>query len=280
MEFFHLLKASQKSGKKDAVIWFTAKSAARANLQLDVALEDAEIETGRGKDYAKPIRTDFPVYNDLPEEGVVDFAWCERYELQDDGRSWLPKAGVESAEVVEAPTGTTQQTSDEVVTHDESIPVENRSLAARFAVHLLGDKYQTHISNEQMIAAMSMSMDEQNSYMQHLLQAKNDVPEISDLSLHAEWNLIQAIKDTFSPDEEHEPAAIAAFMSAWVNADAGDRNQLVKDWFSGNQPAAQNPEADASGAEKFSVEKWRETPLTELHTVAALPFRQRLLAQF
>ncbi|ENE1910393.1 hypothetical protein ABM376_004546, partial [Escherichia coli] len=51
MEFFHLIKASQKSGKKDAVIWFTAKSVARANLQLDVALEEAGIEeTGRGKD--------------------------------------------------------------------------------------------------------------------------------------------------------------------------------------------------------------------------------------
>ena len=88
MEFFHLLKASQKSGKKDAVIWFTAKSAARANLQLDVALEDAEIETGRGKDYAKPVRTDMPVVDDLPEEGVIDYTWCERYTLADDQRTW------------------------------------------------------------------------------------------------------------------------------------------------------------------------------------------------
>ena len=59
MEFFHLIKATQKSGKEDAVIWFTAKSEARANLQLDVELEDAGIETGRGKDYSKPVRTDF-----------------------------------------------------------------------------------------------------------------------------------------------------------------------------------------------------------------------------
>jgi exodeoxyribonuclease VIII len=73
MEFFHLIKATQKSGKEDAVIWFTAKSEARANLQLDVELEDAGIETGRGKDYSKPVRTDFPVYNDLPEESTVDY---------------------------------------------------------------------------------------------------------------------------------------------------------------------------------------------------------------
>jgi hypothetical protein len=47
MEFFYVVKATQKSGKEDAVIWFTAKSEARANLQLDVELEDAGIETGR-----------------------------------------------------------------------------------------------------------------------------------------------------------------------------------------------------------------------------------------
>ena len=52
MEFFYVVKATQKSGKEDAVIWFTAKSEARANLQLDVELEDAGIETGRGTDYA------------------------------------------------------------------------------------------------------------------------------------------------------------------------------------------------------------------------------------
>ncbi|WP_407234463.1 hypothetical protein [Escherichia coli] len=56
MEFFNVVKATQKSGKQDAVVWFTAKTEARANLMLDVALEDAGIETGRGKDYAKPIR--------------------------------------------------------------------------------------------------------------------------------------------------------------------------------------------------------------------------------
>jgi exodeoxyribonuclease VIII len=87
MEFFYVVKATQKSGKEDAVIWFTAKSEARANLQLDVELEDAGIETGRGKDYQKPVRTDFPVYNDLPDESTVDYSWCKRYELDEDQRT-------------------------------------------------------------------------------------------------------------------------------------------------------------------------------------------------
>jgi exodeoxyribonuclease VIII len=91
MEFFYVVKATQKSGKEDAVIWFTAKSEARANLQLDVELEDAGIETGRGKDYQKPVRTDFPVYNDLPDESTVDYSWCKRYELDEDQRTWKIK---------------------------------------------------------------------------------------------------------------------------------------------------------------------------------------------
>jgi exodeoxyribonuclease VIII len=111
MEFFHLIKATQKSGKEDAVIWFTAKSEARANLQLDVELEDAGIETGRGKDYSKPVRTDFPVYNDLPEESTVDYTWCKRYELRDDGRTWLPKAGAESTGAVDNNTAAPETTT-------------------------------------------------------------------------------------------------------------------------------------------------------------------------
>ncbi|MBD3717165.1 hypothetical protein IE994_14865 [Enterobacter hormaechei] len=87
MEFFHLIKATQKSGKEDAVIWFTAKSEARANLQLDVELEDAGIETGRGKAYSKPVRTDFPVYNDLPEESTVDYTGANATNSRDDGRT-------------------------------------------------------------------------------------------------------------------------------------------------------------------------------------------------
>ena len=148
MEFFYVVKATQKSGKEDAVIWFTAKSEARANLQLDVELEDAGIETGRGKDYAKPVRTDFPVYNDLPEENTVDYTWCKRYELQDDGRTWLPKAGDESTGPVD--NSAAPETTVKVGTIVESVPLENRTPAVRYAIHLTSDKYQSHISHSQL----------------------------------------------------------------------------------------------------------------------------------
>ncbi|MER1600511.1 RecE family exodeoxyribonuclease [Enterobacter hormaechei] len=285
MEFFYVVKATQKSGKEDAVIWFTAKSEARANLQLDVELEDAGIETGRGKDYAKPVRTDFPVYNDLPEESTVDYTWCKRYELQEDGRTWLPKAGAESPEVV----GNTAapETTVNVETTDESVTLENRTPAVRFAFHLTSDKYQTHISKEQQLAASEMSLDEDNTYLQNLLLAKNDIPEVAELSLNAEWKLVQAIKQVFAPDETHESEVIAAFMADWARADASYRNQLIEKWRNGKLNLLKSESASETGVTTGQVPE-PETGIqidenddeTTRYPVIRMPFRKQLLAQF
>ncbi|HDS9607301.1 TPA: PD-(D/E)XK nuclease-like domain-containing protein [Enterobacter hormaechei subsp. steigerwaltii] len=285
MEFFYVVKATQKSGKEDAVIWFTAKSEARANLQLDVELEDAGIETGRGKDYAKPVRTDFPVYNDLPEESAVDYTWCKRYALQDDGRTWLPKAGAESPEVV----GNTAapETTVKVETIDESVTLENRTLAVRFAFHLTSDKYQTHISKEQQLAASEMSLDEGNTYLQNLLLAKNDTPEVAELSLNAEWKLVQAIKQVFAPNETHESEVIAAFMADWARADASYRNQLIEEWRNGKLNLLKSESASETGVTTGQVPE-PETGIqidenddeTTRYPVIRMPFRKQLLAQF
>ncbi|MEG6258000.1 RecE family exodeoxyribonuclease [Enterobacter bugandensis] len=285
MEFFYVVKATQKSGKEDAVIWFTAKSEARANLQLDVELEDACIETGRGKDYAKPVRTDFPVYNDLPEESTVDYTWCKRYELQDDGRTWLPKAGAQSTGDVDSTAA--PETTIKVETSVESVPLENRTPAVRFAVHLASDKYQSHITKEQQLAASEMSLDEGNTYLQNLLLAKNDIPEIAELSLNAEWKLVQAIKQVFAQDETHEAEVIAAFMADWARADVSDRNQLIEEWRSGklsllksestsdtDVTAVQVPEPENGIQIDENDDETTRYPVVRMH------FRKQLLAQF
>ncbi|MEV4591791.1 RecE family exodeoxyribonuclease [Enterobacter ludwigii] len=285
MEFFYVVKATQKSGKDDAVIWFTAKSEARANLQLDVELEDAGIETGRGKDYTKPVRTDFPVYNDLPKESAVDYTWCKRYALQDDGRTWLPKAGAESTGAMDdtaAPEKTVK-----VETTVESVPLENRTSAVRFAVHLTSDKYQSHITKEQQLAASEMSLDEGNTYFQNLLLAKNDIPEVAELSLNAEWKLVQAIKQVFSPDEVHEAEVIAAFMADWTKVDAADRNQLVEEWRSGKLTLLKSESTSNTGVPtgqdvepENGIQIDGNDDETTRYPVVRMPFRKQLLAQF
>ncbi|UNC50012.1 RecE family exodeoxyribonuclease [Enterobacter huaxiensis] len=285
MEFFYVVKATQKSGKEDAVIWFTAKSEARANLQLDVELEDAGIETGRGKNYSKPVRTDFPVYNDLPEESTVDYTWCKRYALQDDGRTWLPKAGAELTGPVD--TTTAPETTVKVETAVDNVPLENRTPAVRFAVHLTSDKYQSHISKEQQLAASEMSLDEGNTYLQNLLLAKNDIPEVAELSLSAEWKLVQAIKQVFAPDEKHEAEVIAAFMADWARVDAGDRNQLVEEWRSGKLTLLKSESTSKTGVTTDQdpepdngIQIDENDDETTRYPVVRMPFRKQLLAQF
>ncbi|MFZ3618805.1 RecE family exodeoxyribonuclease [Leclercia barmai] len=281
MEYSHLIPATQKSGKPDAYIWFTAATKSRAALMLDVALEDAGIETGRGKDYAKPVRTDMPVVDDLPEEGVVCLEFCKRYTLADDQRTWNVIPGAASqGEATPTPTTTSDAeqpaapvTSADTADTGKTSLLENRTPAVRFAVHLLGDKYLSEISQEQQIVANELATDEGHVYFQNLLQAKNDVADIGDLSLHAEWKLVQAIKDVFPQDKEHEPALLAAFMSDWINAD--DRNQLVEDWKSGKLPAKDEPS------------HWYENDLrvsknddgSTRYPVCKMPFRKQLLAQ-
>jgi len=285
MEFFYVVKATQKSGKEDAVIWFTAKSEARANLQLDVELEDAGIETGRGKEYQKPVRTDMPVVDDLPEEGTVDYAWCKRYALQDDGRTWLQKAGAESTGAVDKTAA--PETTIKVETNVESVPLENRTPAVRFAVHLTSDKYQSHITKEQQLAASEMSLDEGNTYLQNLLLAKNDTPEVAELSLNAEWKLVLAIKQVFAPDEEHEVKLLAAFMADWLRVDAGDRNQLVEEWRSGKLTLLKSDStsnADVTTDQVLEPDNGIQIDAngneTTCYPVVRMPFRKQLLAQF
>ena len=285
MEYFNLIRATQKSGKADAVIWRSAKSESRANLQLDVDLEDAGIETGRGKDYMKPIRTDFPVYDDLPEEGVLDFEWCKRYALAEDGRTWKkittakPVDGFHSAPGDSVVHGSADESASasstmEAVTEtiapasDATVPVEKRSLPVRLAIHMLNDKYLTHVTKDQQIAASELSMDESNSNMRNLLQAITDVAEFAELSLHAEWKLVQAVKAVFPQDGEHAPTLLVEFVTDWIAAEPDSRKQLTDDWLNRNSSTSTNSQISPK------VDDTMEWP------VAQMPMRSLLLSQF
>ncbi|EPD2760802.1 RecE family exodeoxyribonuclease [Escherichia coli] len=248
MEFFHLIKASQKSGKKDAVIWFTAKSVARANLQLDVALEEAGIEeTGRGKDYAKPIRTDFPVYDDLPEEGAVDYTWCERYELQNDDRTWLPKVTAENSDEKTAQTVdshiTTESTLPETAgitldEHDDDstlYPVVQMPFRKQLLSQFTADELRHHVTHEEYEAIGALEMDTDNSYVQNLLLAAENCQEVKGYDTKDLWRYTDAIRKVFSQDKRHELALVLRFTRMWAATDYIDRSILAREWAAGNR---------------------------------------------
>ncbi|NYU11331.1 exodeoxyribonuclease VIII [Enterobacteriaceae bacterium CCUG 67584] len=267
MEFFYVVKATQKSGKQDAVIWFTAKSEARAALTLDVELEEAGIETGRGKDYAKPVRTDFPVFNDLPEETTIDYTWCERYELADDQRTWnvIPGAASQvettlapvttSDEVLPASPETTVDSADagnaakdepdhwfenglRISKHDDGgahYPVCKMPFRKQLLAQLTASELRHHISRKEHAEIHLMEMDTDNGYVQNLLLAAENSPEVKAYDTKDLWRYTKAIREVFSMEKRHELALLLQFTKAWVATPYIDRGILTREWVAGNR---------------------------------------------
>lgn len=237
MEFFYVVKATQKSGKQDAVIWFIAKSEARAALTLDVELEDAGIETGRGKDYTKPIRTDFPVYNDLPEEGDVDFTWCDRYELAEDQRTWNVKQqaedeSVDDADIEDSTAEESQQSEQPNLIVVATLPFRQRVLA-----QFIGDgEYLYHVDAGQKNEIVRLEMDTDDAYAQNLLLAAENVEAFKKAIEHDIHKVVNAVKKAFPVDgKKPELATVIQFLTVWFNTDYIDRGILAREWAAGNR---------------------------------------------
>ncbi|HHT5262381.1 RecE family exodeoxyribonuclease [Klebsiella michiganensis] len=254
MEYFYLIKATQKSGKADAIIWRSAKSEARAQLQLDVDLEDAEIETGRGKDYLKPIRTDFPVFNDLPAEGVLDFEWCKRYQLGDDQRTWqvIPGAVADSTTVVEDEIVNGDSDDNDSDASDDKVSGDENSLynlaEMPFRIQLLAqymaeERHVYHISIPHRGRLSALEMDTDNSAVQDLILATESIPEIKKYDMPALWKFTSANKKVFPEGKRHELGKRIQFAKLWFETNAIDRGILTREWAAGNQISAV-PHAD------------------------------------
>lgn len=265
MEFFYLVKATQKSGKPDAVVWLSANTQSRAALQLDVALEDAGIETGRGKDYAKPVRTDMPVVNDLPEESTIDYTWCERYTLADDQRTWnvIPGAAqltqpdevivegtdasivdavdIETGEIV-GDVNSTETVCDAirefrerelpVLTTVATLPFRQRLLAQ----YIADKQYFYHVDEEQKKAILELELDVDNSYVQNMILAAENVEGFKKAHEPDIWKVVTALKTIFPVDGKRtELSVVIQFFKAWFSTEHIDRGILTREWAAGNR---------------------------------------------
>ncbi|MDA3133609.1 RecE family exodeoxyribonuclease [Atlantibacter subterraneus] len=270
-----LIKAKAKSGAKNLFCWLSAKSDSRAQREIENILEDAEIETGRGADYQLPVRTNWLIVDDLPAEGVLDDSWCDRYELGEDGKSWSKISREAESVNIQEEHAQLEDTAGHASVPAADVPALLRPVARlrlpqRLIAHLLNDTEVKEISEAMHVQIGAAEADESNLYIQNLLQACRDVPGIDELSAHVEWKLIQAVKELFPLDQNHEISAINGFISAWVEAEPGDRPHLVKEWAEIN---------NTSDTASEIVQEFRDADVPALITVATLPFRQRLLAQ-
>ncbi|HFF9780659.1 RecE family exodeoxyribonuclease [Serratia marcescens] len=178
------LKAKQKSGKPSLFIWFEAKNDARAKRDLENHIEDAELDQSA---YFKPVRTNYPVVDDLPPEAAFCDTWCLRYKL-DDNLSWqvIPAAEREphkpAGDAGASETSSSQKPQLDQTTNDGGDPAHGQEPRAYFAkmsadtravaVILHGfEVIDTVLSKSQMTNVINTALSGESAYIADMLQA-------------------------------------------------------------------------------------------------------------
>ncbi|EDA4286581.1 hypothetical protein F9H30_09790 [Salmonella enterica subsp. enterica serovar Muenchen] len=88
--------AIAKGVPPEGTAWFDNDDPDEVDALSTLAIKAAGFKRS---DFFKPVRVDHLVVDDMPEEGVFDTAFCERYKLAEDGKSWLlPVAQTESTD--------------------------------------------------------------------------------------------------------------------------------------------------------------------------------------
>ena len=243
---FLLRKAKKSSGEPDVVLW------ASDDFESTCATLDYLIVKSGKKlsSYFKAVATNFPVVNDLPPEGEIDFTWSERYQLSKDSMTWELKPGAapddvhhqdNAQETKELAGG--QEENAQADAHEDCQDCEVSVATLRFTQRLLhiftyaaGDrKYLHHATREQRKHITALEMDQENSYVQNLLLAIRSMAEPTTLDNAALLRLTDAIKAVFSITKKHQPYEFKNFISAWLDTEHIDRGLLTKEWRKGNR---------------------------------------------
>ena len=271
LTYAYLIKAKAKATEaKNLFCWFSAKSDSRAEREILNILEDNDIAVGRGADYQLPVRTNWFVVDDLPEESTLDDTWCDRYELAEDQQTWQLKQKPDNENQEASSQQKPETSSANEPTSDAPAllrPISRLRLSQRLIAHLLNDGEEKEISEARHVQIGQMVLDENDLYVQNLLLAIANVRSVKELSAHVEWKLANAIKEVFDREQVYTVASFEQFISEWIE-EPEKRALTVQEWVN-------DKKARVAGDEHATP------PVTpELITVATLPLRQRLLAQF
>ncbi|EHN6507236.1 PD-(D/E)XK nuclease-like domain-containing protein [Salmonella enterica subsp. enterica serovar Enteritidis] len=273
---FLVRKAKKSSGQKDAVLWYSDDFEA-ANATLDYLL----IKSGEKlKDYFKAVATNFPVVNELPPEGELSFTFCDYYQLAKDNMTWtqIPGVTLPSSEAAAAARqhivdGVDTETGEVLEDHTENFGNESNSpaqatapapeltvvatmpLRHRVLAQYIGEgEYLYHVDASQKKEILRLEMDTDNSYVQNLLLAAENVEAFKKAIEHDIHKIVNAVKKVFPVDgKTPELATVIQFLKTWFETEHIDRGLLVKEWAKGNRVSAiQRTEsgANAGGGNK------------------------------
>lgn len=194
-------------------------------------------------DFARPVRVHFPVENDIPPEGVFDTKFCENREPGgEDGKTLtlIPGAAsavksdeTELADGAGTPAGENgiqeshNPSANPQLTVVATLPFRHRVLA-----QYIGDgEYLYHVDTDQKKEIACLEMDTQNTTVQNLILAAENVEPFKKAIEHDIHKAVNAYKQVFPVDGKvPELCTTIKFFKEWFSAEHINRGLLVKEW--------------------------------------------------
>ncbi|EBJ1305139.1 exodeoxyribonuclease, partial [Salmonella enterica] len=206
--------------------------------------------------------------------------FCDYYQLAKDNMTWtqIPGVTLPSSEAAAAARqhivdGVDTETGEVLEDHTENFGNESNSpaqatapapeltvvatmpLRHRVLAQYIGEgEYLYHVDASQKKEILRLEMDTDNSYVQNLLLAAENVEAFKKAIEHDVHKVVNAIKKVFPVDgKTPELATVIQFLKTWFETEHIDRSLLVKEWAKGNRVSAiQRTEsgANAGGGNK------------------------------
>lgn len=194
---------------------------------------------------------------DVARQRIVDGVDTETGEVLEDHTEDFGNEEVvdtETGEITQHEQPSTEDNGDRPehpqLTVVATMPFRHRVLAQ----HIGDGEYLYHVDAEQKKAILALEMDTDNSYVQNLLLAAENVETFKKAIEHDIHKVVNAVKNVFPADGKiPELASVIQFLKTWFDTPRIDRGLLVKEWCKGNRVSAiQRTEsgANAGGGNK------------------------------
>ncbi|EJW3262662.1 PD-(D/E)XK nuclease-like domain-containing protein, partial [Salmonella enterica] len=210
----------------------------------------------------------------------ISFTFTNYYRLGEDGMTWeqIPGVTLPSSEAAAVARqhivdGVDTETGEVLEDHTENFGNESNSpdqatapapeltvvatmpLRHRVLAQYIGEgEYLYHVDASQKKEILRLEMDTDNSYVQNLLLAAENVEAFKKAIEHDIHKIVNAVKKVFPVDgKTPELATVIQFLKTWFETEHIDRGLLVKEWAKGNRVSAiQRTEsgANAGGGNK------------------------------
>ncbi|EHO8625257.1 PD-(D/E)XK nuclease-like domain-containing protein [Salmonella enterica] len=241
--FYYKVKnesARKRLGFKAGFFWCTAKKQSLALSRGELAMDAAGFDEA---DFARPVRVHFPVENDIPPEGVFDTKFCENREPGgEDGKTLTLIPGAASAvksDETELADGAGTPAGENGIQESHNPPanpqltvVATLPFRHRVLAQYIGDgEYLYHVDTGQKKEIACLEMDTQNTTVQNLILAAENVEPFKKAIEHDIHKAVNAYKQVFPVDGKvPELCTTIKFFKEWFSAEHINRGLLVKEW--------------------------------------------------